>query len=362
MAPIDALDTQSARDEVAAEPPKKVARTMKTFSEPPTYAGKPTTKVVDEAREAELQADGRIFEYTSAANPSMPEEPVLGLDASLHQSGPTKVHALDLKEKILTPFSATSPNLLVSFIRICKGENIPTAARATSQAFYIISGEGSSSCEEHGEIHWATGDMVVLPAVDGQITHSASPDSDCAIYWVSDEPLLKYLGVKPCEDTFKPTVIRRTQMVSEVEKICHEDGVEHRNRMGVLLGNKVTDYREKSEGASGTLTLTPTLWSLLNLLPEQSAQKPHRHNSVALDLCVYSAAKGVYTLMGPELNEDGSVKDPIRCDWSSGSMFVTPPGWWHSHHNETDEPAWVLPMQDAGLLTYQRVLDIQFAK
>jgi len=40
---------------------------------------------------------------------------------------------------------------------------------------------------------------------------------------------------------------------------------------------------------------------------------------------------------------------------------VTPPGWWHSHHNETDEDAWVLPVQDAGLFTYQRALDIRFS-
>jgi hypothetical protein len=36
------------------------------------------------------------------------------------------------------------------------------------------------------------------------------------------------------------------------------------------------------------------------------------------------------------------------------------PGWWHSHHNESDEVAWVLPMQDAGLYTHQRTLDIRF--
>jgi len=39
---------------------------------------------------------------------------------------------------------------------------------------------------------------------------------------------------------------------------------------------------------------------------------------------------------------------------------VTPPGWWHSHHNETGEPALVLPVQDAGLYTYQRTLDIRY--
>ncbi len=43
------------------------------------------------------------------------------------------------------------------------------------------------------------------------------------------------------------------------------------------------------------------------------------------------------------------------------AAFVTPPGWWHSHQNESDEDAIVLPVQDAGLQTYMQTLDIQFA-
>lgn len=41
-------------------------------------------------------------------------------------------------------------------------------------------------------------------------------------------------------------------------------------------------------------------------------QRPHRHNSVALDLAV-KAAPGTYTLMGKELDSHGWVKDPVRC-------------------------------------------------
>lgn len=41
---------------------------------------------------------------------------------------------------------------------------------------------------------------------------------------------------------------------------------------------------------------------------------------------------------------------------TTGGSFVTPPGWWHSHHNDSDEDAWVLPMQDAGLYTQVRAL------
>jgi hypothetical protein len=45
----------------------------------------------------------------------------------------------------------------------------------------------------------------------------------------------------------------------------------------------------------------------------------------------------------------------------AGAAFVTPPGHWHSHVNESGHPARLLPIQDAGLHTYLRSLDIRFA-
>ena len=69
----------------------------------------------------------------------------------------------------------------------------------------------------------------------------------------------------------------------------------------------------------------------------------------------------VYTAMGKELNDDGTIKDPIIVPWKTGNAFITPPGWWHSHVNKGNEEAIVLPIQDAGLYTYQRTLDIRFS-
>ena len=241
---------------------------------------------------------------------------------------------------------------MASYVRICAAESISTAAVATSQAFYVIRGSGSSSSPDlTSEITWDEGDLFVIPASSEPTIHEATADT--AIYWVTDEPLLAYLGVSPNTKKFSPTIFRRAKMLAEVENIKHAAGNEHRNRLGILLGNKITE--------ANTKTLTHVLWSLLNQLPPKDAQRPHRHNSVALDLCVSAADSGVYTLMGPELDENGWVKNPVRCDWKTGGVFVTPPGWWHSHHNETDSPAWVLPMQDAGLYTHQRTLDIRFS-
>jgi gentisate 1,2-dioxygenase len=267
--------------------------------------------------------------------------------SALHQSGDTGVIPLDLSAKMGMSWQATSPNLMASFLRIKAKETLDTQASATSQLFYVIQGTGKSTAS-FGSIDWSQGDLFVLP-MGAEIDHKAT--SDAALYWVHDEPLLTYLGVQPGVPRFKPTLFRRERMFEELEKIRQHPGASERNRMGILLGNEATPQ---------TLTITHLLWSLLNILPAHKSQKPHRHNSVALDLCV-SAEPGTYTLMGPELDADGSVKDPIRADWDSGAVFTTPPGWWHSHHNESGRDAMVLPIQDAGLHTWMRTLDIRFA-
>jgi hypothetical protein len=91
------------------------------------------------------------------------------------------------------------------------------------------------------------------------------------------------LGVRKCLARLKlPTLARPSSGTAltdwtelpgvlslQVEEIRHGEDVGHKNRLGILLGNKATD--------GGTLTLTHTLWSLLNLLPAHSAQPPHRY-------------------------------------------------------------------------------------
>ena len=63
--------------------------------------------------------------------------------------------------------------------------------------------------------------------------------------------------------------------------------------------------------------------------------------------------------MARSIDKDGNLIDPVKAPWKTGGAFTTPPGWWHSHVNETDEDAWVLPVQDAGLFTYQVGLRLQ---
>jgi len=303
--------------------------------------------------------DARIYEYMKASNPIIPSIGVF-LFNPVQQTNKTSIIPFNLNKKMcINEYDATSPNLMVNCIHIKRSEQIDTHAIATSQVFYIIKGSGFSfSTELNDKISWNQGDLFVIPAHNNndktnEITHKALEDS--CIYWITDEPLLKYLGVCPNVKKFEPILFKKKEMYDCVEELKHSPDNKHNNRLGVLLGNKATDI-------SGTLTLTHTMWSLLNVLPAKQVQPPHRHNSVALDIAVSCASEGVYTLMGKELDENGWVKDPVKVTWIEGGMFTTPPGWWHSHHNETDKDAYVLPIQDAGIYTYQRTLDIQFSK
>lgn len=311
-----------------------------------------------------------MYEYSSNANPPMSEVPVKVFPPSLHQSGPSRVIPFDISKDLMVGYPAMCPNLLANFVRIVEGGRLDTGLElaATSQAFYIIRGKGNSRTRV-GEIQWEAGDFFVLPylgdiaervcATGSQcVAHSCMREPSyggCAIYWVHDEPLLQYLGVKPLgKRRFEPTFYRGVDMKATVANISNvdEDG-NVKNRHGILLGNIATPQ---------TRTLTPTLWSLLNVIGANSNQRPHKHNSVALEFAVVGGDNGtVYTIMGKELDTEGNIVNPVMAEWLTGGVFITPPEWWHSHHNAGNTDAWVLPVQDAGVYTHQRTLDIRFA-
>ena len=253
--------------------------------------------------------------------------------------------ALDLSADLKTPYPATGPSLLASFVRIRAGEKLASAANASSEFFYVIAGTGRTETAD-GSIQWKTGDFVALPGLE--VIHSA--DTDAAFYLVNDSPLFAYLGARKAEARFQPTVYSREAVMAELEAAKNDPLAPTRSRISVLLANKNFEQ---------TMTITHTLWTMFGVVSPGTRQLPHRHQSVALDFVV-DAQPGAYTLLGPELNEDGTIKDAIRVDWVKGAAFVTPPGYWHEHVNASSADAYVMPIQDAGLHTYLRTLDIQF--
>ncbi|HEY9757146.1 MAG TPA: hypothetical protein V6C97_18410 [Oculatellaceae cyanobacterium] len=293
---------------------------------------------------------GKYYEYTKAADPIgsgiISRIPFADFSGALHQSGGTALIPLDISDKLGCDGPATSPALCANFVRILQGEQLVTGFNATSVLVYVMRGKGMTKFGD-AEIPWSTGDFVVLPA-GGESEHSAIEDS--AFYLVHDEPLLRYLGAKADVPRFKPTLYTSQDSLQKLAEVAAEADAVNRSRISVLLANDAMDQ---------TLTVTHTLWAMLGVLPVGTVQLPHRHQSVALDL-ILDCEPGCYTLVGTKINEKGEILDPTRVDWHPYSAFITPPGYWHAHFNESSKEAHLIPMQDAGLQTYLRTLDIKF--
>lgn len=298
----------------------------------------------------DLTQDGGYLEYTKAANPigsgTIPPIPIVQFSADLHASGPSRIIPLDISEALRCQSPASSASLLASFIRIRAGERLTTGNQATSHLLYAIQGTGSvnfgSEC-----IPYRQGDLITLPC-GPESTYIA--DEESVFYWVNDEPLLRYLGVAPMVPRFRPTLYPREESRAALHEAAADALAAQRSRVSVLLTN--THFPQ-------TLTITHVLWAMLGILPVGANQLPHSHKSVALDL-ILECKPGCYTLVSERVDEHGNLIDPIQVPWEGGGAFITPPGWWHSHHNESGEVAYLMPIQDAGLHTYLRTLDIQF--
>lgn len=295
--------------------------------------------------------DAQYFEYTSSANPIgaklISRVPFRSFPPSLFAHGATRVVPLDLSAELGCAGPATGPGLSASFLRINAGEALTLEPNATSQVCYVISGAGS--VEQAGtSFPFATGDFFTLP---GGAAAVLSAEVTATLYYVNDAPLLTYLGTTGVQPRFAPTRYPAAKAQAALRDVAEQPNAGRRNRISVLMGN--ANFPQ-------TRTVTHVLWAMFGIVPPNSMQKPHRHQSIALDF-IAGGNPGVYTLVGNELDSDGNIVNPTRVDWETGMAFVTPPGYWHAHFNETNENAYVIPIQDAGLQTYLRTLDIRFA-
>jgi gentisate 1,2-dioxygenase len=291
------------------------------------------------------------FEYTRAANPiaagTISQIPPERFGSEIYESGPSRVVPLDVSHHLRVPSPATSPALCANFVRICAGDKLHTEVNAGSQMFYVMSGRGTTEVDG-GTMAWEKGDFVTLPAMDGGNDHRASEDS--TLYWVHDEPLMRYLGATAHERRFPPTHYAHRDVRRALDEVAADPEAASRSRISVLLANRTLEQ---------TLTITHIQWAMYGILPRDSVQPPHRHQSVAVDL-ILDCRPGCYTLLG-DLDESGQrLIDLERVDWEPNAAFITPPGRWHSHHNESGHDAHLIPIQDAGLHTYLRTLDIRF--
>jgi gentisate 1,2-dioxygenase len=263
--------------------------------------------------------------------------------------GPTRIIPFDLSSEISCDGPATGPTVNAGYLRIKPGEKLETKSYGTSQLLYVIRGQGHIKTSA-GAIKWKKGDVIVLPFFDEPLIHFA--DSDSAMYFIDDSPLLAYLGVKPYQRTVEPTLYPAECISNELFRVDKLPGARHRNRNAIILGSKEI---------VNTFSASRTLWSAFVTVRPGAVQRPHRHNSIAVDIVV-DAKPGCYTLLGKEIDNKGDIINPTRIDWQPDTAFVTPPGLWHGHYNEGGGTCTVMAAQDAGLYEYMRTLDIRFSR
>lgn len=293
----------------------------------------------------------QFFEYSKAANPIRPSltprVPFKFFPPSLYADGPSRIVPLDLSEGLKCPSPATGPDLCANFVRILAGDLITLDVNATSMVFYVLRGAGSAKIGSN-RLEWSTGDFFTAP---GGAPMSLRASTDAAFYYVNDAPLLTYLGVKVDHSRFSPVLYKADRANEELKKVANDAQAASRSRVSVLLANSEFPL---------TRTVTHVLWAMYGMISPNTEQKPHRHQSIALDLIV-DCDPGCYSLLGTELEDDGQIANAVRVDWESGCAFVTPPGYWHAHFNSSARAARLIPVQDAGLQTYLRTLDIRFS-
>jgi len=235
-----------------------------------------------------------------------------------------------------------------------------TSANATSQLFFVMRGSGTTRLADAA----GGGTMAAVPGdleIPGgraiclrcrPVAGNAHRGGRCGPRTWCTTSRCCGISREAVRQQFPPTLYRHEAMREALDAVVRDPPRARANRLSILLGHRLFPQ---------TKMLTHVLWAMFGILPVDAVQPPHRHQSVAVDLVV-DAEPGCYTMVGKTLARDGSIKDGERFDWKPHSVFITPPGLWHSHHNESGHPAHVLPIQDAGLHTFLRTLNILFTR
>ncbi len=300
----------------------------------------------------ELSGDARYLDYEAVADPvgagRIPAVPIARFGRWRYCAAATGVIELDLSPQLglMASGPATGPGLLASFVRIRASEDVFASPNATSQLYYVMEGRGFTAADGH-LVRWEAGDFLTLPTTQLAV-HAAEVDS--TLFWVHDEPMLRHLGVTASEPRFRPTKFPRAHIDAALEALLRrtvDDHVPDPERRTILLATATQEQ---------PASVSPVLRAMVGVLAPGDVWHPHRHQSTGLVL-VADAAPGCYTLLGATLSPDGRIVDPVRIDWEPGGAFVTPPGMWRTHVNESPHAARVVPVEDGGLQAHLRTLE-----
>jgi gentisate 1,2-dioxygenase len=257
-------------------------------------------------------------------------------DRAFAQSTPTGMIALDASGDLGTTYPATTPALLLRYLKIRAGEELRTALIASGEIYYVMRGSGESR-KGSDTIAWNAGDLFLFPG-GGETIHRAGA-SDCLLYVGTDEPLLACGGLRPATGG----KVEATQWPgAEIERRLEIEW--QRPLTGTSTGRFVQFSSQALAPSNNTL---PFISVAVNTLAVGGDQRAHRHNGVAVTLALMG--DGVY-----------STIDGARVDWSTGAAQITPPAAMHSHHNRGTQRMRSLIFQDEALHYYTRTPGFSF--
>ncbi len=288
------------------------------------------------------QARARFFNPGNAFNVILPAVPDTAFTAepakALDPATPTGLIPCDASDVLECGFPATSPLLLASYARIRAGETLAIDVRATGAIHYVIEGDGETKCGDE-TVAWGPGDVFITPGGVPQ-RHTAG-GKDAVLWIVTNEPQLAFERSRPPAPGDAPTPVvhyaaaeikRQIDYLYEIGKDAEVPGT-------ALIFS--SDVQEAGRNALPTLTLA------MNTLDPGVVQRPHRHNSVAVSLVIQG-------------DKCFSKIDGRRKDWAPYATTITPPVAVHSHHNEGDERAFFLIVQDGGFYYHARAMGFEF--
>jgi len=260
-------------------------------------------------------------------------------DRTLDPATGTALIPLDLSDRLGTDFAATTPLILTRYLRIRARDTLRTHLKASGELYYVIKGSGETR-NGADRIAWGPGDVFCLPG-GGESAHAAG-DADCVLWLITNEPQLAFEHLEPPRQgnaVTGPVHYPAAEIAHQLERVGER--LKDQRAAGLALVFSSAD-QARSRNVLPTLTLA------VNQLPPGDFQRPHRHNSAAVTLCIQG--RNCYSLIGGK-----------RVDWQEHAVMVTPPGDVHSHHNDGDEQMTCLIVQDGGLYYHCRTMGFEFA-
>jgi gentisate 1,2-dioxygenase len=259
-------------------------------------------------------------------------------DEAFDQKTPTSVITLDSSAELTTGYPATTPTLLVRYLKVRAGERLRTAFVASGEVYYVLWGSGESR-NGSDAIAWGAGDAFCFPG-GGETSHRAGGE-DCLLVAATNEPLLAFERLRapaPGEAIVATTHWPAAEIARQFEAVWKRPITPNTTGHSVQL---------TSTALAPSNNTIPSMNIAINTLEVGRDQKPHRHNGVAVTLAIQG--DGIHSMI-----------DGQRVDWSTGAAQITPAAALHSHHNRGTKRMRSLVIQDEGLHYYTRTPGFSF--